>query len=348
MNTIHKDRFGRTPEGNPIDLYTLKNANGLSASVTNLGCAVVSLLVPDKAGRMDDVVLGYSSGEEYCTQSAFLGVVAGRFANRIGKGKFELNGKTYTLAVNNMSNHLHGGNVGFDKKLWNAAVEGDKLVLSYRSPDGEEGYPGNLDTKVTYALSDDNALEIAYEAVSDADTVVNLTNHSYFNLAGHKAGRAVDQYLKIYADRYLECDSETLPTGAIFTVEGTPMDFRDFVRIGERIDFDCEQLRFGGGYDHNWIVRKDEGGLSLAAELSDKQSSRLMQVYSTKPGIQFYSGNFLDGVAGKDGARYNRRDGICLETQHYPDSINQKHFPSPVLRAGERYSHKTIYRFTTV
>lgn len=347
MAEIQKESFGKTAEGREIVLFTMKNQNGMIATFTNLGCAIVSILVPDREGQMDDVVLGFDSGEEYASQSAFLGVVAGRHANRIGKGTFELNGKVYKLFINNLSNHLHGGKEGFDKKLWDYAVEDGKLIFSYLSPDGEEGYPGNLKTKVLYSLTDDNAVEIEYDAVSDADTVINLTNHSYFNLAGHAAGHAIDQSLKIYADRYTECDHEVLPTGVIANVEGTPMDFRAVKRIGERIAADFEQLTFGEGYDHNWVLRKQDNELSLAAELLDEKSGRLMQVYTTKPGIQFYSGNFLNAV-GKNGAVYNKRDGICLETQFFPNAMEHKHFPSPVLRAGEHYSHKTIYEFTTI
>lgn len=346
MADVQKEAFGKTEDGRQIVLFTMRNKNGMSASFTNLGCAIVSILVVDRAGKIDDVVLGYQSGEEYVIQSSFLGVVAGRHANRIGKGTFELNGKRYKLFINNMSNHLHGGKEGFDKKLWDYAVEEGKLVFSYFSADGEEGYPGNLKTKVVYSLTDDNAVQIEYHAVSDADTVVNLTNHSYFNLAGHAAGNAINQSLIINADQYTECDSEVLPTGVIADVEGTPMDFRAFHKISERIDADFEQIKFGGGYDQNWVLCKKEGALSFAAQLMDENSGRIMQVYTTKPGIQLYSGNFLSAI-GKGGALYGRGDGVCLETQFFPNAMEHRHFPSPVLSAFEHYSHKTIFRFAT-
>jgi aldose 1-epimerase len=346
--SITKVPYGQA-DGREVFLLTLKNANGMSVAAMNLGCHIMQILVPDRDGNFADVVLSFDSFEAAKNQSSFFGVVAGRVANRIGKSRFELNGRTYELYANDGANHLHGGKAGFDKKVWDAEALEDKnaVVFRYVSPDGEENYPGSLSAQVTYTLTDDNRLIIDYEAVSDADTIVNLTNHSYFNLAGHDFGPITDHYLKLNCDRYTVCDSELIPTGEIAEVAGTPLDFREYQRIGDRIDADHDQLRIAGGYDHNFVIRNPDGGMVLAASLWDKKSGRVMEVSTDKPGIQLYSGNFLHGGdVGKGGCAYQKRGGLCLETQHFPSAVNTPSFPSPVLKAGETYQYSTVFRFT--
>ncbi|MBC8378671.1 MAG: galactose mutarotase, partial [Planctomycetes bacterium] len=327
------------------------NANGMKAAITNYGGIIVSLLAPDKDGRMDDVVLGFDTIAEYEEKSPHFGCITGRYANRIAKGRFTLDGKVYDkLAINNGPNALHGGLKGFDKKVWDAEAVGNSLKLRMVSPDGEEGYPGRLDVTVTYTLTDDNELRIDYEAVTDKPTVLNLTNHSYFNLAGHSGGTEamVAHEMMINADAFTPvADANAIPTGQVMSVEGTPMDFKSGKRIGQDIDDSYEQIQFGSGYDHNWVLNKAaDGELSLAARTSDPASGRVMETWTTEPGVQFYSANFLDGLTGKGGAVYPRRCSFCLETQHYPDSPNQPNFPSTTLRPDEKYMSTTIYKFS--
>jgi aldose 1-epimerase len=348
--TIKKEPFGKMTNGTPIDLYTLTNTSGLQAKITTYGGAVVSLLVPDRDGKLDDVVLGFETLEEYVEKSPFFGCITGRYANRIAKGKFTLNGAAYTLAQNDGPNHLHGGVKGFDKVVWSAQEKSDDgLELTYLSKDGEEGYPGNLSVEVTYTLTNDDELRIDYLATSDEDTVINLTNHTYFNLADGGAGDILGHELMINADRFTPVDGTQIPTGELRSVAATPMDFRRMTAIGARIGQDDEQLRLGLGYDHNWVLNRSDGALALAAKVQEPTSGRVMQVYTTEPGIQFYSGNFLDGsITGKGGKVYGKRHGLCLETQHFPDSPNQPNFPSTVLKPGETYQTTTIYRFATL
>ena len=346
--SIMKIPYGQA-DGKEVFLFTLKNASGMSVAAMNLGCHVMQINVPDREGNFADVVLSFDSFEAAENQSSCFGVVVGRVANRIDKARFELNGKTYELYANEGANHLHGGKVGFHKKVWDAEVLDDKnaVVFRYFSPDGEENYPGNLSVQVTYTLMDDNQLVIDYEAVSDADTIVNLTNHSYFNLAGHDSGPIVNHYLKLNCDKYTVCNSELIPTGVIAEVADTPLDFREYRRIGERIDADDEQMCYAGGYDHNFAINNPDGGVTLAASLWERESGRVMEVSTDLPGIQFYSGNFLHGGdVGKDGCAYQKRGGLCLETQQFPNAINTRNFPSPVLKAGETYKYTTIFRFT--
>ncbi len=346
--SISRVLYGQV-DSNDVYLFTLTNSNGMSVKAINLGCHIMQVNVPDKEGKFADVVLSFDSLEAAKNQQSCFGVVVGRVANRIAKSKFELNGKVYELFANEGKNHLHGGKIGFHKKVWEAEVRqhSNAVIFRYLSPDGEENYPGKLSVQVTYTLTDDNELVMDYEAVSDADTIVNLTNHSYFNLAGHDAGPVLDHYLKLNCDRYTECDSELIPTGVIKDVAGTPLDFRAFRRIGDRIDANHEQIRHAKGYDHNFVINSS-GGMALAASLWDKKSGRLMEVTTDKPAIQLYSGNFLHGAdVGKSGCAYERRGGLCLETQYFPNAINTKNFKSPILKAGDQYRYRTAYRFAT-
>jgi len=356
--SIAKEPFGSMPDGMPVDIYTLTNTHGLQTRITTYGGAVVSLLVPDRNGKLDDVALGFEMLAEYSEKSPYFGCIAGRYANRIAKGKFTLDGVTYTLTQNEGDNHLHGGAKGFDKVVWTAQEKSDTdgvgLVLTYLSEDGEEGYPGNLAAQVTYTLMDDDELRIDYtattdKATTDKATIVNLTNHTYFNLADGGAGDILGHELMIDADTFTPVDSTQIPTGELRPVASTPMDFRQMTAIGARIGQDDEQLRLGLGYDHNWALNKSDDALTLAARLQEPTTGRVMEVYTTEPGIQFYSGNFLDGtLTGKGGKVYHYRHGLCLETQHFPDSPNHPHFPSTVLRPGETYQTTTIYRFATI
>lgn len=348
--SITKRFYGKTEEGKDADIYTLSNSNGVVAEITNYGGVLVSLLVPDKNGDVADVVLGYGGIEGYCKKGPYFGAIIGRHANRIENAEFEINGETYHVLKNEGENHLHGGLKGFDRVLWKADVlqqeEGECLRLTYCSVDGEEGYPGNLDVAVTYTLTEDNALTIDYYAVTDKDTVVNLTNHSYFNLSGHAAGDVLRHELMIHADSFTAANKESIPTGEIRKVEGTPLDFTRSTPIGQGINSDYEQIVFANGYDHNWILNVSGKTAEKAAEVYDPDSGRVMEVYTTKPGIQFYSGNFLDGSeVGKEGAVYAQRAGLCLETQYFPNGTQHKHFPSPILRVGQEYKHTTIYKF---
>lgn len=334
-----------------MNIYTLTNKNGVSAKITNYGGIVVSLNVPDKSGQLGDVVLGFDNLEDYRKAHPFFGALAGRYGNRIANGKFSLNGIEYRLAQNDGPNSLHGGLKGFDKVIWKAkpidTPAGPTLELTYLSQDGEEGYPGNLSVKVVYTLTHDNELRIDYTATTDKDTIVNLTHHSYFNLAGAGKGDILDHELMIKADRFTPVDETLIPTGELKPVAGTSFDFTRPTKIGLRIDQEDEQLKFGRGYDHNYVLTKADGSLALAARVFEPTSGRVMEVWTTEPGIQFYSGNFLDGSnIGKGGQPYPRRSGFCLETQHFPDSPNHPNFPSTVLKSGETYRSTTIYKFS--
>ncbi|PYP60635.1 MAG: galactose-1-epimerase [Gemmatimonadetes bacterium] len=350
--------FGATARGEAVSVYTLKNAHGIELRVLDYGGIIVSLRVPDRNGRLDDVVLGFDSLGDYERGSPYFGALIGRYGNRIARGRFTLDGRTYTLATNNGPNHLHGGARGFDKVVWAAAPfeRGDSvgLVLNYTSPDGEEGYPGTLRATVTYTLTNANQLIFDYHATTDRATPVNLTQHSYFNLAGDGKGDILGHVVTLNADRFTPVDSTLIPTGEIRSVAGTPFDFRTPTAIGARIDRDDEQLRNGRGYDHNFVLDKGgiggKGGIgediTLAARVYEPTSGRVMEISTTEPGLQFYSGNFLDGtLRGKQGVVYRHRYGFAMETQHFPDSPNKPAFPSTILRPGEDYRTRTIYRF---
>lgn len=344
--------FGKEQVDQQIKIYTLKNSVGMQAEITNYGGSIVSLFVPDKDGSLADVVLGFDNVDDYVKKRTFFGSIVGRHANRIENSKFTLNGEEYYLAQNDGKNHLHGGITGFDKVVWQGRIvkngRDDALELSYTSVDGEENYPGNLDVKVTYTLTEQNEIKIDYHAKSDKDTIVNLTNHSFFNLAGHESGDVLDHLLMINADKFTPVDKEGIPTGEVESVDGTPMDFRSLTSIGSKLNTDYEQIKIRNGYDHNWIL-KNSGSIKVkAAEVYDPKSGRGMEVYTTKPGIQFYSGNYLDGSdIGKGGIVYNNRNALCLETQYFPNAMKHKHFPSPILKAGEEYKHTTIYKFVS-
>ncbi len=337
--------FGKTTAGKPVDLYTLENANGAKAVIMNYGAIVTKLYVPDKDGNMADVVCGHETLAEYEAGHPYFGAIVGRYGNRIAKGKFTLDGVAYELAANNDENHLHGGDVGFDKKVWKAeAVETDNSVgvkLTYISPDGEEGYPGTLTSTVVYELTNNNELKISYEATTDKATVLNLTHHGYFNLGGHDSGDILGHVMMIAADRYTPVDEGLIPTGELAPVAGTVMDFTKPTAIGARIKDVA-----GGGYDHNYVLNSQDGSMALAARVSESETGRVMEVYTTEPGIQFYTGNFLDGSNKGKGAVYNKHAAFCLETQHFPDSPNKPEFPSVVLKPGETYTHTTVYKFS--
>lgn len=342
--------FGELTDGTPMSLYTLQNRTGAQMKVINYGGIITSLTMPDKNGKMADIVLGYDSLEGYVTNNPYFGALIGRFGNRIAKGKFSLDGKSYTLAVNNLGNHLHGGIKGFDKVIWNIEEqevdEGVALKLTYLSKDMEEGYPGNLNVQVIYTLTDNNELKVDYKATTDKKTIINLTQHSYFNLSGGKQD-ILSHELVLNADKFLPVDKTLIPTGELKDVTNTPFDFRKPVTIGKRINEKNEQLTFGKGYDHCWVLNKAADGLNHAGTLYDSVSGREVVVYTSEPGIQFYSGNFLDGsITGKNNTVYNFRTGLCLETQHFPDSPNQKNFPSVELSPGQTYTSQTVYKFS--
>ncbi len=342
---IRKAPFGQTSEGQPVDLYTLTNAHGLQVRIMNYGAIVVSLDVPDRSGKIDDVTLGYDSLSGYLKETPYFGAIVGRYGNRIAKGAFTLNGVKYRLAKNNGANHLHGGLKGFDKVVWNAEPVREEnavgLKLTNLSKDGEEGYPGNLTSTVTYTLTNDNALSIRYEAETDKATPINLTNHCYFNLAGQGNGDILSHELMLNADKYTPVDEGLIPTGELKSVKGTPMDFTSPVTIGSRID------QVSGGYDHNYVLNKGADGMTLAARVYEPVSGRVMEIKTTEPGIQFYSGNFLNGsITGKAGKVYNKHFGFCLETQHFPDSPNKPNFPSTILNPGKKYTSETIIAFS--
>jgi len=349
--TVTKESFGKNADDENIDLYTLRNAKGVEAKITNLGGILVSLKVPDRNGKFDDVVLGFNDLDSYLKPHPYFGALIGRYGNRIAKGRFTLNGVEYKLAVNNGENHLHGGIKGFDKVIWagreSRTKAGPAVVLTYLSKDGEEGYPGNLNVTVVYTLTNNNELKIDYSATTDKDTVINLTHHSYFNLAGEGNGDILNHRVLINATRFLPTDPGSIPTGELRKVTGTPFDFLKLTAIGARINQEEEQLKLGNGYDHTWIINGRPETLRLAAQAFDPTSSRRMQVWTTEPGMQFYTGNFLDGtLTGKSGKIYQRRYGFCFETQHYPDSPNQPAFPTTTLKKGTTYRSTTIYRFS--
>ena len=347
--SIGERTFGTTTEGVDVKLYTLRNSHGAEVSICNYGGLVTSLKVPDKNGSFGDVVLGYDNLADYIKSSPYFGALIGRYGNRIAKGQFSLDGKDYTLATNNGPNTLHGGLKGFDKVVWQARAyqseSGPSLELTYLSKDGEEGYPGNLSVKAVYTLTEDNALKLEYTATTDKDTIANLTHHSYFNLAGN--GDVLNHVVMIDADKFTPVDSTLIPTGELKPVEGTPFDFRTPTAVGARIGQNDEQLKLGHGYDHNWIINDYTGKVRLMAHVYEPTSGRVLEVFSSEPGLQFYSGNFLDGtLKGKGGWVYQFRDGFCMEPQHFPDSPNKPNFPSVVLKPGTVCHNTIIYRFS--
>ena len=345
--------FGVMPDKTPVEVFTLTNANGLELRAINYGAIIASLKVPDRAGQFADIVNGHDALEGYLTRSRFFGAVVGRYGNRIAKGKFTLDGSEYTLAVNNGPNHLHGGVRGFDKVVWEVAKDAVKtgymeagVTFTRLSPDGEEGYPGNLTTSVTYVLTDENELLVAYAATTDKATPINLTQHSYFNLAGHQTKDILDHRLVVNADRYTPVDATQIPMGSRSPVNGTPFDFRKATRIGDRIAQAHEQLAIGGGYDHNFVLNRRGSDVEHAVRVLDRGTGRRLDISTTEPGLQFYSGNFLDGtITGKDGHVYGHRSALVLETQHFPDSPNRQDFPSTILRPGREYRSRTVFAF---
>jgi aldose 1-epimerase len=349
---MQKDDFGKTPEGQSVYIFTLTNSHGAEVKITNYGGIVTSLKVPDRTGRLADVVLGFDNLDAYLKGHPYFGAIIGRYGNRIAKGRFKLNGVEYKLAVNNGANHLHGGIKGFDKVVWDARPlkvgDGAALELTYLSKDGEEGYSGNLSVKVTYRLTNANELRIEYSATTDKDTVINLTHHSYFNLAGQGEGDILKHRLFMNANRFTPTDEGSIPTGELRSVRNTPFNFLQATEIGARINEPDQQLQFGKGYDHNFVLNGKMGTMRLGARVYEAGTGRVMEVWTTEPGMQFYTGNFLDGtLTGIDGRVYKQRYGFCLETQHYPDSPNQPKFPSTVLKKGGRYHTVTIYKFST-
>jgi aldose 1-epimerase len=345
---LSRQSFGQTADGTPVDLFTIRNSRGAEVKISNYGGIVTSFKVPDRHGRMGDVVLGYDTLADYIKSSPYFGCLVGRYGNRIAKGKFNLNGSEFTLATNNGPNALHGGLKGFDKVVWTpkilATPAGPALELHYVSGDGEEGYPGALAVTALYTLTEDNGLKLDYTATTDKETVVNLTQHSYFNLAG--SGDVLRHEVMIKADKFTPVDNTLIPTGELRPVQGTPFDFSKPTPIGARIGQEDEQLKFGNGYDHNWVLSKPPGKLDVIATVYEPTTGRVLEVLSTEPGLQFYTGNFLDGtLTGKGGWVYKFRNALCLEPQHFPDSPNHPDFPSTVLKPGQEY-HNTIYRFS--
>jgi aldose 1-epimerase len=352
--TIRKESFGKTASGEQVDLYTLSNKKGMEVAITNFGGTVVRLKVPDRAGKVADVVLGFDTLEGYEKGTGYFGATVGRYGNRIGGGTFSIDGKTYTLPKNNGNNTLHGGISGFNRKVWKArelaSRDGESLEMTYLSPDGEEGFPGNLSVKAVFTVPEDrNELKIDYTATTDKDTVLNLTNHSYFNLAGEGNGDILDHVLTLHAKQFTPVDKSLIPTGELRDVAGTPMEFTSATAIGKRIDESYDQLVFGKGYDHNFVISRagSGNGLTLAAEAYDPKSGRRLEVLTTEPGVQFYSGNFLDGaVKGKGNKTYGKRAAFCLETQHFPDSPNHPNFPSTLLKPNAVFQSETVFRFS--
>jgi aldose 1-epimerase len=347
--TMQKEDYGTTAQGEKVEQYILTNKNGMEVKIITYGGRITSLKAPDKNNQFENVVLGFDSLEQYTKDNPFFGALIGRFGNRIAKGKFTLDGEEYTLAQNDGENHLHGGKKGFDKVIWKVKeATGNSLKLSYTSKDMEEGYPGELETTVTYTLTDDNALEVDYKATTNKTTIVNLTQHAYFNLSGDFSETILDHKLEINADKFLPVDQTLIPTGEIRKVEGTPFDFRKSKTIAKHIEDMTTQIKRGKGYDHCWVLNDQDSGMRLAASAYHQESGRVLEVHTNEPGIQFYSGNFLDGTLPQaDGeGNYGHRSGFCLETQHYPDSPNQEGFPSVVLKPGEIYSSKTRFKFS--
>ncbi|MBT32751.1 MAG: galactose-1-epimerase [Thalassobius sp.] len=348
---IQKERFGLTKDNKQVDLYKLKARNGVEVSLINYGASIQRLLIPDKTGKFNDVVLGFDNLSDYETHKYFSGATVGRYANRIGYGKFSIGDTEYKLAINNGKNHLHGGVVGFGKKSWDGDVIKEEhsatVVFSYFSEDGEENYPGNLDVKVSYTLTDDGDLQIDYYAKTDKDTYVNLTNHAYFNLKGAGNGDILEHELQLNAKAITPVNEDIVPTGEFLEVAGTPFDFTDPKLIGKDIEADHEQLRIGNGYDHNFVVDKPISESGFIARVVEPQTGRIMKIYGTHPGVQLYTANFLDPEpVGKKGITYIKRGAFCLETQHYPDSPNNSQFPSTLIKAGEEYKQQTLFKFS--
>ena len=351
QSSITHEPFGTTQDGKPVEIYTLRNDNGMVVRIMTYGGIIQSIKVPDKNGQLGNVALGYDTLDGYLTNSPYFGALIGRYGNRIAKGHFTLDGQEYSIFTNNPPNTLHGGRIGFDKKVWTVkkadiGKHGPELVLTYTSPDGEENYPGTLDVTATYTLqTNENTLRLRFRATTDKDTIVNLTGHCYFNLAG--GGTVLDHVVYIDADKYTPVDSTLIPTGRIAPVDETPFDFRKPTAIGARIDDNNEQLKFGGGYDHNFVVNHPMDKLGLDARVTDPKSGRVFEIWSTSPGMQFYSGNFLDGtIIGEDGVVYVHRGAFAMEPQHYPDSPNHPNFPSTVLHPGEVYHNTIVYKFS--
>jgi aldose 1-epimerase len=344
--------FGQSPDGEAIEIVTLSNLNGIEVRVMTYGGVIVTLRTPDRERRVDDIVLGHDDAAGYFTSAAFFGTLVGRYANRIAKGRFTLDGREYVLATNNGPNHLHGGRKGWDKAVWRPEAFNDRrgvgVTLTHTSRDGDEGYPGTVKATVTYTLKDADELQIDYVATTDKPTIINLSQHSYFNLAGTRAASILDHEVSINADRYTPVDAGLIPTGELAPVQGTPFDFRQPTAIGARIDQTHEQLERGRGYDHNFVLNRQRDGLIPAATVYEPTSGRTLEVLTTEPGVQFYTGNFLNGtITGKGGVKYGYRAGFCLETQHFPDSPNRPNFPTPVLRPGETYRSTTVFKFGT-
>ncbi len=352
--TINRAPFGKLPDGRNVELYTMRNPNGMEVRITNYGGIITHLLVPDKKGNRDDVVLGFDSLPPYLGEHPYFGAIIGRYGNRIANGEFSIDGKSYSLVTNNGPNHLHGGQNGFNKKLWKAAIKEGRddmtLSLQYTSPDGEEGYPGKLQAQVEYTLNNKNELRISYSATTNAPTPINLTNHSYFNLTGDANNTILDHEMQIYANSFIPVNEFLIPTGEIAPLNDSPLDFRAAKKIGRDIGVEKSQMVYGKGFDHCFVFNKNNESpeVQLVATVYEPNSGRAMEVWTTAPGMQFYSGNFLDGsLIGKNGVAYKHRSGFCLETQHFPDSPNQPNFPTTLLQPGETYQTTTIYRFYT-
>lgn len=344
--TVKKESFGATNDGKEVFLYSLHNAGGIKARVMNYGAILVNLFVPDKNGKVDDVVLGFDNVEDYFVNGSFFGATIGPNANRIKDARFIIDGQSFQLDNNDGCNNLHSHiDNGFHKKLWDATITENGVIFSVESPDGEMGFPGNKKVSVTYTLTDDNELQIHYHAASDKKTILNMTNHSYFNLAGHNADKIYNDELWLKASHYTPIVAGAIPTGEIAPVTGTPLDFTSAKRIGQDIEADFEQLKLVGGFDHNWVVDDYKGQVQLIAKLSNKESRRVMEVYTDLPGVQFYSGNSIDTQVGKEGMAYTKRQALCLETQYFPNSANETKFIQPIFGAGKEYSSTTIYKF---
>ncbi len=347
---MEKKYYGKTNDGTEYYLYSFTNKNNMTMVLTELGATLVSVLVPDKEGVLRDVVLGYEKPQDYIDYTCFFGAVIGRSGNRIDKGRFVIDGKTYQMDINDNENNLHSGNDGFDNRKWEVKSIDEAhnaLTFAIASPDGDQGFPGNFEVSVTYTLTDDNTIELHYEGMSDADTVANLTNHTYFNLAGHESGSIEGQELAIFADAYTPVrDSQAIPTGEIAPVEGTPMDFRTAKTIGRDINADFEQMVFVGGYDHNYVLSKEPGEQKKMAEAYCEKTGIALEAFTDCCGVQFYAGNFITDQIGKGGVKYAKRHGFCLESQYYPNAVNQEGFASPILKAGEKYDTVTSYRFS--
>ena len=350
LERIESEPFGKAPDGTPVELFTLTNTNGVTAQITNYGGIITTLNVPDKDGNFEDVVLGYYTLDEYLEKSPHFGCLVGRFGNRIANGKFTLDGVVYQMAINNGPNHLHGGLVGFDKKVWRPEMITEEnsasLKLTYLSPDGEENYPGNLNVEAVYMLNDDNELVLTFRATTDKITVLNLTHHSYFNLKGHGKGDILDHEIQFNSKEFVPIDSTSIPLGPLMNVSNTPFDFLQPKPIGQDIEADDEQIRNGGGYDHSFVVDGYNEDLKLACTVREPVFGRIMEVWTTEPAVQFYTGNFLDGsITGKDNMVYDIRYGFCLEAQHYPDSPNHPEYPTTVLDPDQVYEQTTVYKF---